>query len=49
VIQAKKSPEITENGFDGFNLSKNPEETMKIVGIDSLGKTNYRSFAIPQA
>ena len=44
VIQAKKSPDLPDQGTNGFILNL---EATKI--LDNLGKTNYKSFAIPQA
>ncbi len=44
MIQAKKSPDLPDYPTNGFKL--NLEGTQI---LDNLGKTNYRSFAIPQA
>ncbi len=44
MIQTKKSPDLTGSGANGFQLNL---ESTKLA--DMLGKTNYRSFAIPQA
>ena len=44
VIQAKNSPDLPDSATNGFKLNL---EGTKI--LENLGKTNYRSFAIPQA